>query len=368
MTESQVIVQRTARAALRELSPLSAVREWEKSAAGYDRTIYRRLASLGWIELLVPNDHRDVDRWIEAALIYEELGRSLFPSPLYATTVCARLLAQFTKPGQRPALIDPMLTGDITMSPAFWERSAKSSLGAVQARGRRDGDTVVVDGEKRAVDFGHAVDRLLVAVALEADNASRGLAVIDRSAAGVEAVRIDSLGGEPRALVRLSDVRVAADHLIPLTDTDLVEFDRTLRHLGLLRAAELLGVAGSALELAVTYANARTQYGRPVGAFQAVQHKLANCAIRLDLMRLSVSYAAWLLSEHLPSDSAVAEAVLKTGEMAQFVTAEAVQTHGGLGVIDNSVVSVYFRRAKSRQAEQGFPDVLRERIAIELGL
>lgn len=364
LTEAQTIAQRSFRAVLREETSPALVRGLERSDAGYDPAMYSRLADLGWFGLLVPEELGGQGvAWVEAALLYEELGRALLPGPHFASMSAASYIARFGPADQQVSLVPALAGGALTMAPAFWERSAKTRLGEIESRAERVPGGYRVDGEKRLVEFGDSVDSLLVVVKLED---APGLAVVDRSADGVEAIRVESMGGEPKAVIRLGDTQVAS--IIDLGEADLVELERLSLRLRLLRAAELLGVAAGALDLAISYAKTRVQYGRPIGSFQALQHKLANAATKLELARWPVYHAAWQIAEGEVDDMALAGAILKAGEMARSVTGEAVQTHGGLGVIEGSDVGLYYRRAKSRQLELGYPDRLLEPVAAALGM
>lgn len=366
LTEAQAIAQRSFRAVLREESSLPLVHGLERSDPGFDRALYRRLGDLGWFGLIFPEEFGGQGRaWVEAALLYEELGRALLPGPHFASTSTGAYIERFGSAAQKAALLPSLISGELTMAPAFWERSAKTSLRHVAATARPDGAGYRLDGVKQAVEFGHVVDRFLVAAALDS---GWGLAVVDRAAPGVEITKVESMGGEPKAVVRLDGVSVPADSLMALSEADLSTLDRISLELRLLRAAELLGVASSALDLALSYAKTRVQYGRPIGSFQALQHILANAATRLELSRWQVYHAAWQLGEGIEDGLALAGAILKSGEMAHTVTGDAVQTHGGLGVMDASDVSQYYRRAKSRQLELGYPDLLTEPVAAALGL
>jgi alkylation response protein AidB-like acyl-CoA dehydrogenase len=364
LTEAQAIAQRSFRAVLREETSLAFSRGLERSGHGYDPALYRRLGDLGWFGLLLPEDlGGQGGAWVEAALLYEELGRAALPGPHFASMSATLNITRFGAAEQKSAVVPALLSGERTAAPAFRERSAQTDTSLVETRAARDGGTVRVSGTKLSVEFGDSVDKLLVTARVEG---GVGLALVDRTADGVLTTRVEAIGGEPKAVVRFDSA--PAEWFIPLSENDLQDLDRLSLRLRLLRAAELLGISTSALDLAIAYAKTRVQYGRPIGSFQALQHKLANAATRVELARWPVYYAAWRLAEGIEDGQSLAGAILKAGEMGQIVTGDAVQTHGGLGVIDGSDVSLYYRRAKARQLELGYPDKLLEPVAEALGI
>lgn len=369
LSEEQGAFRRAVRSFLREESPLRNVRQWEASEEGYDPALHRRIGELGWLSLRLPEQLGGQEAtWIEEVILYNEFGTALLPGPHYTSSQCAHLLAAFGSEAQQNALVPPLASGTSTAALALAETGAGSNFKALRTVATPNMDGYRVSGEKPAVEFGHAVDALLVAAQTEDSSGQAVLLLVDRRAPGVTAIRLETMGGEPRALIKLDGVQVPAGRAIVLTEEQAKAAGELLHEMRLCRAAELVGMAEAALNLSVEYAHTRVQYGRPIGAFQAIQHKLANVATQVELARWPVYHAAWRLAEGMPADPGVARAVAKSGDAARWVTAESVQAHGGVGVMEDSDVSLYYRRAKARQLELGYPDQLRERVAVALGL
>jgi alkylation response protein AidB-like acyl-CoA dehydrogenase len=232
-----------------------------------------------------------------------------------------------------------------------------------QARVRSTGHGNRLDGEKSLVEYGRDADILVVVADQGETDGTKALLVVDRASSGITVTPVEHLGGKPQAIVTFRDVELAEQAITPLSETDLQTVS-TIRHRArLLQAAELLGISEVARDLGVEYAKNRVQYGRPIGAFQAIQHKCTDMGIQVDLLTWLTYYAAWCLDQDENGDAAVAMAALKAGPIALYVTSESVTVHGGVGVMEVSDIGLYYTRAKAGQLQLGYPDELRERVA-----
>lgn len=347
LTEEQEALRNDVRAYLAEKAPLSAVRALHAAPQRFDLAMYRDMGQRGWLGI---GDSSDA--WTRAVLVHQEFGRALTPGPMYASAAVSAALLNLA--GRSAGLAGLVHSGQRIAAAALVDDEGTGPADPVHLVDSPAGR--ILTGRKALVDYAEAAD---VYVVLADTSGGQALAVLERGTPGIGITTYDSLGGKPRSLLTFQNVLVDFDRVLPV---DGGRLNQHLRDLRLLTAAELLGVAEVALDLAVDYARNRVQYGRPIGVFQAIQHKAANMLIQIDRATWLIYHAAWQLDRNDDAGAAVSMALLRAGQAARFVTSEAVQIHGGVGVMDRTDISLYYRRAKAGELELGNRDDLRERI------
>jgi alkylation response protein AidB-like acyl-CoA dehydrogenase len=305
-TDEQESLRREARAFLAEHFPAERVAELADSEPGWDPGSWRRLAELGWLGVSVPEEHGGAGLgFVEEAVLLEELGRALYPGPYFSTV----------------ALALPALTPEL-----------QAEVAAGEARWSAEVDGLVPD--LGSVDWVVAEDAAVRAEGevLETMDATRRLG---RLAPDAERRPLDGAIDRPRALAAL--------------------------------AVEAVGVAQRALELGIEHARSRTQFGRPIGVYQAVSHTLADTYAETELARSLAYWAAWCVEEDDP-EAPVAAAAAKAFAADSAVAAceRAIQVHGGIGFTWEHILHRYYKRAQWIEAFGGFGSVLRAEVAGEL--
>jgi alkylation response protein AidB-like acyl-CoA dehydrogenase len=359
LNEDLELFQRAARAFLRAECPPERARSMERRPEGYDPELYARMAALGWTGLRVPEALGGSEgSWLQAALLYEELGRALCPSPLFESAIlAASALLAWGSSALQAEWLPGVATGEVVLvcgsaeAPApAWEEGGAA---AVVARGGR------LRGTERFVPFGQAADAFLIPARGEA---ATGIYLVRRSDPAVAVTALETMSAPPLAVVELEG---AAGE--PLTEAlDPGAWPRLRHRAGTLLAAEMVGGAQAALDMAIAYAGQREAFGRQIGTFQAIQHKLAEMALRLEAARVAVYYAAHALDEGRPALAESAVAQLQAGEAYGYAAAEGVQVFGGVGLMDDSPISSHFRRAKSLELRRGPAPTLQEWIVRDL--
>ncbi len=302
-TEDQETLRREARAFLAERFPPERVAELADSDEGWDPSSWRELADLGWLGVSVPEEQGGAGLgFLEEAVLLDELGRALYPGPYFSTVALAL-----------PAL-SPEQQAEVASGDARWSAEVDGLVPDLAAVDWvvRDGAAVRSRGQTLpTMDATRRLGRI-------APEAEQGPAVgaIDRS----------------RALAAL--------------------------------AVEAVGVAQKALELGVEHAGTRTQFGRPIGVYQAVSHKLADTYVETELARSLAYWAAWCVAEN-DDRAAVAAAAAKSfaADAAVAACERAIQVHGGIGFTWEHVLHRYYKRAQWIQAFGGFGAALRAEVA-----
>ena len=382
LTPEQEDVRRTLREALAKSCSPERVRAAAASPAGYDQELWRQLArSPGLPGLALPEEYGGAGLGpVELALACEESGRVLLPSPLLASSVLAAgaVRAQGS-PEQRAELLPALASGARTAALVLprplpdGTPAGGGRAGGVQARppgpGREDWQLY---GEAAPVLDGARADLLVVAAHTGGFPRSRTvLFLVEADAAGLTRSRCASLD-ETRAPARVELRDVPG---LPLGDPAR-DAGPALAAAGLTAAlataAEAVGASARCLSMAVEYAQVREQFGRPVGSFQAIKHKLADVHVAVESARSAVYYAAWALGGGVGDPDQAAGAVLlaqaRALEGLHTAAAEAVQVHGGIAITWEHDIQLYFKRAASDELLFGAPHLLRARAAERAGL
>ncbi|MER5363478.1 acyl-CoA dehydrogenase family protein [Streptomyces sp. NPDC002785] len=382
-TAEQDEIRRTLRELLAKRSAPDDVRSAVRTADGYDETLWRQLAQdLGLPGLALPQEYGGVGCGLaELAIACEETGRALLPSPLIATAaLAAPLIAALGTETQRTALLPRIAAGGLTatlavpggsLAPALgltgdptggaWSGGGRA--GGIQARPVGGAEGWRLYGEAAQVLDGHSAGLLLVAAHAGGFPRSRTLLFLVRpdTAAGIVRTRRTSLD-ETRPLARI-ELRDTEAELLGADDT--VDVTGALapvgRGLAALLAAQAVGAAASALERTVEYVKAREQFGRAIGSFQAVKHRLADLYVRVQAARSAAYYAAW---DPAAGGLALAQAL----EALRITTAEAVQLHGGIGFTWEHEAHLYFKRGTADDLLFGPVHRLRDHAAQQAGL
>jgi alkylation response protein AidB-like acyl-CoA dehydrogenase len=352
---------------------------------GYDPQLWSALADqLGLPGLALPERYGGVGCSVtELALACEETGRALAPSPLLATCVLtAPLILALGTDAQRAELLPPLAAGtrtaalavpgtDLATALALTGGNERYAAGGGRAGGvqaRRTADGWLLYGQADQVLDGHSAGLLLVAAHTGGFARSRTrLFLVPADASGVVRTRQTALDAtRSQARVQLRDVRA---ELLGEEETDDRAVRSALAALGdraaTVLACEAVGAAGRVLERTVEYVRQREQFGRPVGSFQAVKHRLADVYVAVQAARSAAYYAAWGAAhgEHVGA-LALAQAL----EALRTAAAEGIQLHGGIGFTWEHDAHLYFKRAAGDELLFGPPHWLRDRTAETSGL
>jgi alkylation response protein AidB-like acyl-CoA dehydrogenase len=340
-----------------------ALRERRERGGTMDRRIWSAMAEAGWIGLLLPEDCGGAGLGLrEQAVLSEALGRALIAEPTAAASVFAATLLGGASPGaERSRLSAGMASGELVAVPA-WASGARP----IVARTVNGG--IALSGEAGFVDAARAATDFLV-VAQDADGAM--LLRVAADATGVAISERAGIDGAAIATVSFSNCAMSTDRVLARAERsdDLVR--KAILHTRLALAAELTGVASKALELTIAYASDRVQFGKPIGSFQAIQHRLVDMWIEAEFAAAAVVNAVNALQadDDDAAQLAVLAAKARAGDAAFSICRRAVHLHGAMGYTDECDIGLYLKRAINLNATLGQPEQLRlEFIERESGL
>jgi len=350
-SDEQSALRDMVRGVCAQYAPLDVVRKMEDDPVGYPSELWKQLGELGVTGILVPEAYGGAGQTLlEGAIVYEELGRSLAPSPHFPSAVIGggALLAAGSD-AQKGAWLPRVASGEAILTPAWLEPGCGFGPEGVQLRARREGGEYVLSGTKRHVAFAGGATRLLVLARTGDAPEDVDLFLVDPRAPGVTLTQQRSLASDTQHKVELRDVRVAAADRIGPERSGWRTFDAVMHDAIVLLAAWAMGGAERALEITVQYAKDRKQFDKPIGAFQAIAHYLADAATAVDGGKTLVYEAAWARANGRPVAKLAPMAKLFACQTYRDVTAMCQQVWGGVGFTLEYDIQLYFRRAKQLQ-------------------
>lgn len=361
LSDEQSAIRDAARDYLRDHAGFERLRAVIDGDAGWDEALWRGFAGeLGFTGLGIAEADGGIGLGpIEQALVLEELGRTLAPIPWFESVVLAGgTIARAFDGAMRAALLGRIASGEAATLAARAPSGAAlpAGIGPRIADGR-------LTGEAHYVPFGHVAALLLVVARTGEGTGWEGLtlAAIPADRAGVSIERVTSLDlTRPFATIRFDDVAVSADEIV--TDAGAALRQSWTAAAGLL-TSERVGGAARSLEETVAYALERVQFGRVIGSFQAVKHRLADMKLLVDSARSAADWAARAIAEGGAHEAAAAGAAAYCSEAFLACAADAIQLHGGIGFTWEHHAHLFFKRARASAALLDTPDAHRDAIA-----
>ena len=357
LTDEQQAIKSTAREFLAARYKSERIRELAESEHGFEQADWEEMAELGWPGLALPEEWGGQGLGVvDLAVVFEEMGFALAPSPLLSTTVAGLALAMNGTDEQRERWLRPLAGGELRGTVALFDAGTPATIGGFAMEARSDGDGVVLDGEKVLVMDAASADFFLVATA----DGRRHL--VERGADGVSVSAEKSIDPTRRLYaVRFDGVRVTPEATLNGGQEDYLP---VLWRACVAVAAESTGIAQRTMEMAVAYAKDRQQFGRPIGAYQAVSHRCAQMLLETENSRSAVYGAAWAADaepDSLPLAASMAKAY--ASDAGWRVPDASLQVHGGIGFTWEHDLHFFLKRGRANAASFGDARWHRDRVA-----
>jgi alkylation response protein AidB-like acyl-CoA dehydrogenase len=362
LNEEQELLKRAARGFLEKECPEEYVRAMEADEKGYSPQLWRKIADLGWHGLMIaPEFGGSGLSFYDLCIVVEEAGRSLLPGPFIPNQAVVGLLLDAGLPSQQERYLPAIAGGSEIHTYAFTESTGRWSADEVQLEAQGTNAGVVLNGSKLFVPDAHVADLIWV---LARSGKGFVAAAVPRAAQGVRIAPLKTMTGEKLAQLVLDNVSVAKGEVIELPSLEAFSNRATV-----LECAYLVGLIEKDFEITVEYAKQRVAFGRPIGAFQAIQHKAADMVTDLDGMRFITYRAAAAISDgDRSANLKVAMAKAWCSEASRRVVAHGQQIHGAIGFTKEYTIQLYFRRQKHGELFWGDADFHRERVAQMLSI
>ncbi len=340
----------------------------------HNDSIYKQMAELGWLGITIPEEHGGSGgSMLDACLFMEETSRGLAPIGGYATTlIVAGATQRFGTDEQKQEILGGIAAGAVEAI-AMTEPEAGSDVGALTTSAQQMDGGFVLNGQKVFISNAHIADHVLIVCrTTKGDSKHQGLSMIwvPREAEGMEIVPIKTMGGEETNTLYLTDVEAPADALLGEVDQAWTQLMAGLNVERLILAATMLGIAQRAFDDALAYVKERKQFGRPIGSFQALQHRLSDMATEIEAARLMTRWVASLTDEDpgrmLPREASMVK--LYVTEVAKRVAVEGMQLMGGYGYSSEYDMERLVRTTMVSTIYGGTSEIQRTIIAKTLGL
>ena len=372
-SEEQEMLKTMARDFLMDKYPKALVREMEADENGYSPELWREMAELGWMGLVLPEEYGGSGMsFLDLTVLLEETGRACLSGPLFSTVILGALpILAAGSDDQKQQYLPGIASGQTIFTFALTEASAGYDAGSVAVKAIADGDDYLINGVKLFVPDAHVADYLLcVARTGESTQIENGITVfiVDAKSRGLSYTPLKTMSGDKLSEVDFNQVRVPVANILGEPDKGWEIVRKIIEQAVVAKCCFAIGAMQQALDITVEYAKERKQYDRPIGSFQIIQHYCADMAIDIDGSRFTTYQAAWRLNEGLPSTKEVAIAKAWMSEALGRVTPLAHQIHGAIGSTIDHDLQFYTRYGKAAELSFGDGDYYREIIAREMGL
>jgi alkylation response protein AidB-like acyl-CoA dehydrogenase len=367
LSEEQELLQRAAREFLERECTAAFVRTVASDEEGFPRTLYRQMAELGWNGLIVPESYGGLGLgFLELALLIEEMGRAALPGPFFSSSVLATIaLMNGASTAQKRQWLPRLAAGESVGTIAFLEESDRLDAKGVQARAKKSRAGYRFSGVKMFVTDAHVADFLVAAFRTGSKEEDVSLFLVPKETPGLTVRPLQNVDLTRRSMeVEFRDVDLPATALMGGENKGWKTMSKLLDAAAIALAADGLGGAERALEMAVEYSKVREQFGRVIGSFQAVKHMAAEIVSEIEPARSLVWYAAYAY-DALPREASRAASMAKAqlSDVYSRASNRAVQIHGGIGFTWEHDIHFWFKRAKWNEFSFGDATYHRERLA-----
>jgi alkylation response protein AidB-like acyl-CoA dehydrogenase len=365
LTEDQEMLRSMAREFIEQETPRTFVRDMEEDDRGFTAEMWQKIAQVGWLGLIVPEEHGGTGQsLVDLGILMEEVGHGVMPGPFFNTALVTVGILDAGTDAQKAEYLPRIAAGDLIATAAILEPYSRLDANGINLAAAASGDSYTLNGTKMFVENAHAADYLLVA-ARTGGSGEDGitLLLVDAQSNGVSVDKLKTIATDNQCEVTFNNVSVPAANVLGEAGNGWSVLRLLLQKGAALRCTQMVGALQEVLDMTVEYVKNRVQFGRPIGSFQAIQHYCANMATDVDGSRFITYQAIWRLGEGLPSDLEVSSAKAWVSDSAQRVAATAHQCHGAIGFTQEHDLQLFTRRLKAWEVSFGDGDYHREHVA-----
>lgn len=373
-SEQQEMLRRSARDFLQRECPKSLVWEMEKDERGYSLELWRKMAEMGWMGLVLPEEYGGTGgSFLDLVILLEEMGRACLPGPFFPTVVLGALpLLEVGNAVQRSYFLPKVAEGELILTLALTESGGSYNPRAIDVTATFDGDDYLINGTKSFVPDAHIADYIICAARTTAQGKEPekgvSLFLLEARSPGISSRPLHVIGGDKQCEVLFNKVVASRNNLIGELGKGWSIIVSLVEKAAVAECARMIGGARYVLEITTDYAKERIQFGHPIGSFQSIRHKCADMAIALDGAVYLTYQTAWKISQRLPTTMDVSATKAWVSEACRQICFEGQYIHAGLGYTQDHEMQLYFRRAKRGEVVFGDADMHREIAAKHMGI
>lgn len=372
-SEQQEMLRTMARDFLTRECTKAKVREFDKDELGYSPQMWKNMSDLGWQGLVFPEKYGGTEAsFVDLVALLEEMGRNITPGPFFATVaLCALPILEFGTEEQKEKYLPQIANGEAIWTLALTEPSASYEPSEITLNAKAEGDSYILDGEKIFVSDAHIANFLLVvARTAKAKNPEEGITlfIVDTKDPALKIEHIPTMAGDRQFHIIFNKAHVLKSSILGTVGKGWEIVNYILQRAAVLKCAEISGACQAVLDMTSAYAKERIQFDRPIGSFQAVQHKLADMLIDVEAIQYLLYQAACGIADGEPSQLQISIAKAKASEAYQNICIDGITAHGAIGFTYDHDIGLYYRRVRAAEFAAGNVNLHKELIAKELGL
>jgi alkylation response protein AidB-like acyl-CoA dehydrogenase len=370
-SEEQDMLRESARDFLEKESPMTYVREMMENDTGYSEEQWKKMAELGWLGLILPEQHGGSGlNMVDLVVVLEEMGKVVMPGPFFPTVIFGGISLDLGgSEAQKAEYLPKIAAGECRATLAHLEESARWDAEGIELPAKKSGSAYTLSGTKLFVHDAHN-SQLLIVPARTGGKGKEGITLflVDAKAKGVRTSLLKTMD-QTRKLceVNFENVSIGEDAVLGQVGAGWALLDRIVDRAKVALCAEMCGGAQKVLDMSVEYAKVREQFGKPIGSFQAIQHKCANMMVQTESAKSATYYAAWAVANDV-AEAHLAACMAKAycSDAYRYVSGEGIQIHGGIGFTWEHDMHLYFKRAKGSEVTFGDATWNRELVAQEV--
>ncbi len=374
LNKTQRILKDEAHRFLSKECPSDFVREMAEDEIGYSKRLWQKMAGLDWMGVLIPEQYDGMGgNFIDLAVLLSEMGYRCMPGPYFCSIVSGGLtILEAGSDAQKASLLPALSRGERILTLAWVEQEGIYAPDGINLSAKLQGKQYVLSGTKLFVPYAHVADTLICVARTgkEKQGESTGLTLflVDSKQQGIQVEPLITMAGDKQSEVTFENVAVSRDNVLGQPNEGWAVLKKVLQMAAVAKSAEMIGGSQRAMDMAIPYVKGREQFGRPVAAFQAVQHHCANMLTYADTLKFMTYQAAWLISEGLPFEKEASMCKAWSSDSYRRLVALAHQVIGGMGFMEEYDLQLYFKHAKSAEQTLGDADLHREWVAREMGM
>jgi alkylation response protein AidB-like acyl-CoA dehydrogenase len=371
-SEEQEMLRRSTRDFLAKECGSKVVRKLMEQPDAYDPALWKKMAALGWTSLGIPEQYGGAGTFLDLIVVLEECGRALLPGPFFATMgLAVPALIEAGTEAQKKEALGAIAEGKARATLAFTEPSGRWDASAVTLAAKPAAGGWRLDGVKQFVPDAEGADYMVVAARTRGEGEEGiSLFLVKGQPKGMTVTQLQTLDMTRRwCEVRFDGVELDANALMGAQHKGWTPLKRALEWGTAGLCAEMVGGTQKVLEDSTEYAKTRHQFGKPIGIYQAVSHRLADMLVLSESGRSATYYAAWTVEADAP-DRSLASSMAKAyvSDAYRKVAGDGIQVHGGIGFTWEHDMHLYFKRAKASEVTLGDATYHRELVAQSLDL
>lgn len=368
LNEEQIMLKDSARKFLTKHCTREFVREMAEDTKGFTPHLWNGMAELGWMGLLIPEIYGGYGGdFLDLALLLSEMGYCCLPGPFFSSVLGCITLLEAASEDQKARIFPDVASGKMLLTLAWMENDGTYSPDGISMKAEENDREFVLSGTKLFVPDAHVAD-MVICVAKTQENhgdQSQGISLflVDNKSPGITIEPLETMVGDKQFEVHFDEVKVPKKRLLGDLHGSWTVLKNVLLKAGVAKCAEMMGGSEKVMELVVPYTKVRTQFGHPVGSFQAVQHHCANMLACHDTIQFMTYLAAWRIAAGLSFEKESSMCKAWVNDAYHQLVALGHQVIGGVGFMEEHDLQLYFKRAKESEILFGRSDFHRENVA-----